>query len=137
MSVLRWGMRAIGGSVIALMPMIAVAQQAPESLFVYFNLGSSAIVADQETTLDQAARLFRDGSPIVMVVAGGADTVGAPKKNLDLSIRRATAVAEALSARGIPVERLQVLGRGNSELHVTTDDGVAEPENRVVEITWR
>ena len=46
-------------------------------------------------------------------------------------------MARGLTDRGIPVGRLQVLGRGNSELEVDTAADVAEPENRVAEITWR
>ena len=95
------------------------------------------MAADQQDTLDRAARLFRDGNPYVMILAGGADTVGAPGPNLDLSLARANAVADGLVARGIPVGRLQVLGRGTSELAVETPEGVAERDNRVVEITWR
>ncbi len=110
---------------------------AEESLKVFFPTGSARIEAQEIATLEEAARLYRDGSPIVMVVAGGADTVGDPQDNLGLSIRRAQAVADALVARGIPARRLQVLGRGNSELEVKTGDGVSTPENRVVEITWR
>ena len=116
---------------------VAAAQEAPESLKVYFELGSARIAQEQQDTLDQAARLFREGQPYVMIVAGGADTVGPPGPNLELSLARAQSVADGLVARGIPVGRLQVLGRGTSELAVETDDGVAEPENRVAEITWR
>ncbi len=115
----------------------ATGQEAPESLKVYFDTGSAAIGTDQRQVLDQAARLFRDGNPIVMIVAGGADTVGSPDINLQLSLDRAELVARGLTDRGIPAERLQVLGRGNSELPVQTADGVAEPDNRVAEITWR
>ena len=129
--------RLCGGALLALCLQSASAQEAPESLYVYFTTGSATVGADQRAALDQAARLFRDGDPIVMILAGGADTVGPADVNLDLSLARATAVADGLAARGIPVERLQVLGRGNSELTVPTDDGVDERENRVVEITWR
>jgi outer membrane protein OmpA-like peptidoglycan-associated protein len=113
------------------------AVQEQDSLKIYFSSGSSRIDPDQEATLDQAARLFREGSPFVMIAAGGADTVGAPDRNLALSIERAQSVVDALVARGIPVERLQVLGRGTTELAVDTRAGVASRENRVVEITWR
>lgn len=106
-------------------------------LRVYFASGSANISADQAETLDRAVRTFREGDPFVMIVAGGADKVGSPSQNLNLSIRRATAVAAELTNRGIPIERLQILGRGNSELQVATPDGVAEEENRVVEISWR
>lgn len=115
----------------------AVAQEEPQSLKVYFDTGSARPAPDQAPVLDRAARLFREGSPFVMILSGGADTVGVAERNLDLSLDRARAVADALVARGIPVGRLQVLGRGNSELAVPTDDGVSNAENRVVEITWR
>ena len=109
----------------------------PDGLKVFFDSGSAHVAADQADTLDQAARLFREGSPFVMILSGGADTVGLAESNLDLSVDRARAVADALVARGIPVDRLQVLGRGNSDLEVETGSGVANAENRVVEITWR
>ena len=115
----------------------ASAQDAPESLKIFFPTGSATVAADQSATLDQAARLFRDGNPIVMIVAGVADTTGSADRNLQLSLDRADAVAEGLTERGIPAERLQVLGRGNSELAVKTGSDVAEPGNRIAEITWR
>ena len=115
----------------------AWAQEAPKSLKIFFDTGSATIAPDQQATLDQAARTFRDGNWIVMVVAGVADTVGPAELNLSLSLARATAVVGGLSDRGIPTARLQVLGRGNSELEVETPDDVAEPGNRVAEITWR
>lgn len=110
---------------------------APDSLKIHFGSGTAKIAADQSAALDQAARLYREGSPLVMIVAGSADTVGSAERNLSLSIRRAQAVAFALADRGIPIERLQVLGRGNSELQVATGNGVANAENRTVSITWR
>lgn len=120
-------------------PAETVLEQAEESpwLKVYFNSGSTRITPEQIETLDLAVRTFREGDPFVMVVAGGADKVGDPVENLQLSLERATAVAKALTNRGIPIERLQVLGRGNSEPEVITPAGVAEAENRVVEISWR
>lgn len=108
-----------------------------DGLKVLFDTGQSRIRADQTEVLDTAAGLFREGSPIVMILSGSADTVGNPAANLDLSLARAQAVARALSRRGIPVERLQVLGRGNSELEVPTGDEVSNAENRSVKITWR
>lgn len=116
-----------------------ITEEAAETpwLKVYFASGSASISADQAATLDRAVRTFREGDPFVMIVAGSADKVGDPTLNLGLSLQRATAVATALTNRGIPIERLQVLGRGTSELQVATADGIAEEENRVVEISWR
>ena len=129
--------RVTAATALLCMSAAALAQEAPESLKVYFDTGSASIGPDQGETLDQAARLFREGNPIVMIVAGVADTVGPPDFNLGLSVERAESVARGLTDRGIPVGRLQVLGRGNSELEVDTAEDVAEPENRIAEITWR
>ena len=113
------------------------AAQSDENLMVYFDVGSAAIADEQAAVLDEAARLFREGSPLVMILSGGTDTLGPAASNLSLSVERAEAVLEGLTARGIPVERLQVAGRGETDLDVKTEDGVAEPRNRYVEITWR
>ena len=113
------------------------AAQSDENLMVYFDVGSTSIGDEQAEVLDEAARLFREGSPIVMILAGGTDTLGPAALNLELSIERAEAVLGGLVDRGIPVERLQVAGRGETDLEVATDDGVDERRNRYVEITWR
>lgn len=125
--------------VLALVVSPARAQESdtPDGLNVLFDTGQSLVRTDQQEVLDTAAGLFREGSPIVMILSGSADTVGSPADNLDLSLKRAQAVARELSRRGIPVERLQVLGRGNSELVVPTADGVSNADNRSVTITWR
>ncbi|MEQ9122625.1 MAG: OmpA family protein [Alphaproteobacteria bacterium] len=115
----------------------AAAQSAEEGLKLFFQTGSAAVGRDGGDTLDRAARLFRDGNPIVMIVSGVADTVGSPDRNLDLSLRRAHTVANGQEARAIPAQRLQVVGLGNSELVVRTADEAPNQDNRVVIITWR
>lgn len=122
---------------LLLSPSLAFAQTEQEPLSIRFPTGAASVPADGTSTLDEAARLFRAGNPIVMIVTGGADTVGDPQMNLALSVARAQSVADGLVARGIPADRLQVLGRGTTELPVDTDTGTAEEANRVVEISWR
>ncbi|WP_136684104.1 OmpA family protein [Falsirhodobacter xinxiangensis] len=122
---------------LSVMPALAFAQAEQEPLSISFPTGAAAVPAEGLDTLDEAARLFRAGNPIVMIVTGGADTVGNAGRNLQLSVARAQAVADGLVARGIPADRLQVLGRGTTELPVDTSAGVAEQANRVVEISWR
>jgi flagellar motor protein MotB len=46
-------------------------------------------------------------------------------------------VLKGLLNRGIPADRFQVLDKGETDLPVPTDHGVAEPKNRRVDITWR
>ena len=109
----------------------------PDPLYVRFGTGSARIAPDQMAVLDAAMRTFREGDWVVIEVSGVADTVGDPRTNLALSSLRAEAVANALMARGLDPRQVQWRARGVSELEVPTDDGVAEPANRVAEITWR
>ncbi len=120
-------------------PVTTPATQAanPESLVLYFDLGSSVVRPQDRALLDQASRLYRDGHPVIMIVSGSADTLGSPEANLAISQQRATAVLHGLVARGIPAERFQLLAKGETEPAVPTKDGVAEARNRRVEIRWR
>lgn len=110
---------------------------APAPLTVYFDAGSSTIRNADRIVLDKASRAFNEGKPIVMIISGTADRTGQPEDNLNLSQRRAAAVLEGLINRGIPADRFQVLAKGETDLAVPTDRGVAEPKNRRVDITWR
>jgi OOP family OmpA-OmpF porin len=57
--------------------------------------------------------------------------------NATLSLRRATAVRDWLAKNGVPVASIVVVGRGERDPVVATADGVAEPNNRRVELTVR
>ena len=106
-------------------------------LVLLFGTGAAGLDARNEAILDQASRLYREGRPIIMIVSGSTDAVGVPAENLLLSQRRATAVARGLLARGIPAERTQILAKGETNPTVPAQRGVAEAQNRRVEITWR
>ena len=110
---------------------------APAPLTVYFDAGSSTIRNADKVVLDKASRAYNEGKPIVMILSGSADRTGQAESNLELSQRRAAAVLEGLINRGIPADRFQVLAKGETDLPVPTDRGVAEPKNRRVDITWR
>jgi outer membrane protein OmpA-like peptidoglycan-associated protein len=115
----------------------AEAAAAPAPLVVYFDLGSAAIRNEDKAVLDHASRAFNEGKPIVMILTGTADRTGDAAVNLEISQLRAAAVLKGLIARGIPADRFQVLAKGETELPVPTNPGVAEAQNRRVEITWR
>ena len=107
----------------------------PSDVQVFFDSGSSSLSAEANQKLDEAARLYREGHPAVMFVTGHADSVGGEYPNLVLSGQRAQATKEALVARGIPADRLQLQAMGSS---LPRDAKQAPPtENRRVVITWR
>jgi len=113
------------------------APSAPSSLVLHFDPGSATVRQQDMALLDQASRLYRAGNPIVMIVTGSADTTGSAAVNLRLSQERADNVLQGLVSRGIPIERFQVMAKGQTDLVVPTPPETAEERNRRVEITWR
>ena len=113
------------------------APAAPAPLVVLFDVGSTTIRNEDKAVLDHASRAYSEGKPIVMILTGTADRTGSAEIDREISQRRAEAVLKGLLARGIPADRIQVLAKGETELPVATNSGVAELQNRRVEITWR
>ena len=113
------------------------APTAPSSLVLYFGPGSATVRPQDVPLLDQASRLYRAGKPIVMIVTGSSDTTGAAAANLRLSEQRANNVLQGLVSRGIPVEKFQVIAKGQTDPVVPTPPETSEERNRRVEITWR
>jgi OmpA-OmpF porin, OOP family len=70
-------------------------------------------------------------------VVGHTDRVGTVPYNDALSLRRAERVQAQLVQLGIPAAQIQAAGRGERAPLVPTEDEVAEPRNRRVEITVR
>ena len=69
-----------------------------------------------------------------ITITGHADRAGPDSYNQQLSTRRAEAVKNELVSLGIPGSEIGVQAQGESDPLVETSDGVAEPQNRRVEI---
>ena len=123
--------RAAFGSTLAALP------GKPASFVLYFLEGKDELTADSKAELDKVfSELKRRPLPDIVVI-GHTDTVGTLAFNDRLSLARAERMRESLIALGIPAARIQAAGRGERELLVPTDDNVAEPRNRRVEINVR
>lgn len=69
-----------------------------------------------------------------IIIRAYTDTVGTEAENRVRSQRYADAVASWFIARGIDASRITATGFGETELAIETDDDVAEPLNRRIEI---
>lgn len=101
---------------------------------IRFAHDSSAISKEASAFLDRlgAALKLPELASETLVVEGHTDATGSEAYNDGLSLRRARAVANYLTARqGIPVRRLLPLGRG--ELEPLLDADPEHPGNRRVE----
>ena len=71
-----------------------------------------------------------------VVLAGHTDRSGPDQYNVGLSQRRADTVKAYLAGHGIPDGVMTTQAFGESRPLVETADGVREPQNRRVEITF-
>jgi outer membrane protein OmpA-like peptidoglycan-associated protein len=109
----------------------------PVSFTVYFIEGRDELTPDSKPMMDKIkAELARRPFPQINVI-GHTDRVGSIADNDKLSLKRAEAVRRILIQAGIAAALIEASGRGPRELLVPTDDGVAEPRNRRVEISVR
>ena len=108
---------------------------ARNNVTVTFARNSASLSGESIKSLDVAARLFRDVNPVRMFAVGYADPSGSEYSNLLISAKRALVVKDALVARGIPPDRVQIQAFGASEL--ADQEAPASPSNRRVVVTWR
>lgn len=107
------------------------------SFVLYFVEGSDEFTAESNAVVDRLfGEIARRPVPEVVVI-GHTDRVGTIEYNDNLSLQRAEKVKSELVRRGIPADGIRVAGRGEREPLVSTDDDVAEPRNRRVEISVR
>jgi outer membrane protein OmpA-like peptidoglycan-associated protein len=66
---------------------------------IHFGAGSATIPESERAGLDRLAALCTQGQASTIVLVGHSDERGNPRKSLQLSLSRATAVMEALLAR--------------------------------------
>ncbi|MGO8920541.1 MAG: OmpA family protein [Stellaceae bacterium] len=118
-------------------PPQAAAPAEPEALYVYFAINSARLDQSATEVIDHAARLYREGHPSVMLVAGHADRTGEEFPNVLLSAKRAEAVKRAMVARGIPEATLSISADGWADPPVPEQPNQPEPKNRVSIVTWR
>lgn len=119
------------GSALAALP------EAPKVYRLNFVFGSDEMTAEAKREFERVfPEIARRPAP-ELVVTGHTDTMGTAEINDPLSYARAQAIADLLVSRGVPRDSITVAGRGSREPLVHTGEGVANPENRRVEITVR
>lgn len=104
---------------------------------VFFDFDSATLTSGANGILDSVAQEVNGRQIHILNAVGHTDTSGSKTYNRRLSLKRANAVRDGLIARGVDANLINVDSRGESELMVDTADGVREPANRRVEITFQ
>jgi outer membrane protein OmpA-like peptidoglycan-associated protein len=133
----RATIRTIGSVPPADQQLIATLPPPSKSFTLYFVEDTTTIVPSSRAVLDQirAEVAARPGAEVQ--VTGHTDTLGTEDYNDRLSLQRANEIVEFLVAQGFARDMLSAVGRGERDLAVATGQGVANAQNRRVEVIVR
>jgi OOP family OmpA-OmpF porin len=107
----------------------------PSMYQVDFETNSYDISPTGERTIANVANRVNGNNAAMVTVVGRTDTMGSSNYNTDLSERRANAVRDALIATGkIAPNHVETSWTGQDKQAVGTYDGIAEAQNRVVDL---
>lgn len=98
-----------------------------------FETGSARIYRASYGLLDNLVYLLQRCPAASVSISGHTDSDGSPERNLELSGRRATAVADYLRDAGIPSERLTATGYGATRPLAPNDSDANKARNRRIE----
>ena len=117
--------------------LLAVQPPSPRSFTLYFEEGSTIVMADSQAVLATLLAEVAQRQAVEVQVTGHTDRVGPEAYNDRLSLERAEAVREMLVREGLQASFIRAVGRGEREPLVPTPDEQPEARNRRVEIIVR
>ena len=104
---------------------------------VSFATGSATIEPKLYPTLDKIAATLNEYPASTIAITGHTDSVGGTDYNMDLSRRRAAAVADYLAQRNVQRNHMLVEGRGEAEPMADNATETGRAQNRRVEMVIR
>lgn len=110
---------------------------APQRFVLLFEPGSAALTNESLSILPSVIEAARQRPGGEIVITGHTDRQGSLEANDRLSLQRAQAIRALMLEQGFLAELIEARGRGEREPVVPTDDEVAEPRNRRVDVLVR
>jgi len=109
----------------------------PRTFLLYFLTGTDILTEQSRAQLPIIIDSIREYPAPEVSVTGHTDRTGSATGNVRLARDRAEAIRDLLVDEGLDPALIQVDSHGESNPVVPTDDGVAEPLNRRVEVIVR
>ena len=101
---------------------------------VLFDIDSAVLKEGARDALDEAAGVFLEYPKTAIIAQGHTDSTGTEAHNLDLSERRAKAVAAYLIDRGVDAARITSVGYGEGHPIASNDTASGRLQNRRVDL---
>ena len=101
---------------------------------IYFDFDKSRL---SDVSIEEIENFINTNKKTIkkFIVVGHTDTMGTKKYNQALSLERAEAIQKILIELGIEKNNIRILGKGEDNLRVQTDDEINHPANRRAEIS--
>jgi outer membrane protein OmpA-like peptidoglycan-associated protein len=100
---------------------------------VFFDFDKSVLKAESFPELNRIVQLMKEKKKMTVEIAGHTDKIGTEEYNLDLSERRAAAVAKYIIGKGIASDRINIVFFGESKPVDLSETEEAYSKNRRVE----
>jgi outer membrane protein OmpA-like peptidoglycan-associated protein len=100
---------------------------------VNFDFNSANLTASTKTNLDKLATVLSNNPDTNINIFGYTDSKGTDTYNMTLSGKRADAVKNYLSMKGVSSSRMVTTGRGEMDPIATNDTDAGRAQNRRVE----
>jgi outer membrane protein OmpA-like peptidoglycan-associated protein len=113
------------------------AEQGTQRLLVFYQTDKYELQKESNKELERLVRFMKETPSAVVEISGHTDSQGDDEYNQKLSERRAHAVVEYLSKRGILTSRLKATGYGETKSVSTNTTEEGRANNRRVEMTVR
>jgi len=107
------------------------------SFTLYFHSGTVKLIEKSSKLMPSIITTVENRNSIEIFIIGHADRVGTEQYNMNLSSKRAKWVKNFMIDSGIKSEISVVFYRGEKNPSILTEDEVAEPQNRRVEVIVR
>lgn len=101
---------------------------------VLFDTGQATLKPGAVPVMDRLAKFLIETPERSVQIEGHTDSIGSDTYNQDLSMRRASAVRDALQSRGVPGDRVVATGKGEALPIASNDSAGGRQQNRRVEI---
>lgn len=103
---------------------------------VLFDTDKSQLKPGAMRSIEKLADFLKENPEQEILIEGHTDSRGSEQYNLTLSERRAEAVQEALTERGVPEDRVSAEGMGEAYPVANNDSRAGRQQNRRVELVF-
>jgi peptidoglycan-associated lipoprotein len=122
--------RVFGEAIAALPP-------PPKHFTLFFEFESDELTSESRALVPEIQQTVRERTLPDIVIVGHTDTMGTPRANYELGLKRAAVVRNLLTAAGLDASTIAATSLGETDLLIKTPDETPEARNRRVEIAVR